>query len=180
MQNKTSLENFDIRTYYLKRVLECGRSFPKGIWKANGLLTYNYAAIVTRTLIEEVLKWSDYKVMKNLNLNVFKRFKLGGMIQIVFNSSVYAALNNAYPGKYKPWQLRNVPIGYWNKTTEAEATRWLIEDRLKLDDNVSTKKLSKKVFLRNGLYGMLNNKFNGNVGKALDNAYPTKPEKQNF
>ena len=102
------------------------------------------------------------------------------MINNVYNNSPYSAINNVYPGKYKPWQFANVPNSYWTKETAAEATRWLIEEKLKWSEEELLKKLSTKTFYDNGLIGMLNNVFDSSPYAAINNAYPGKYVKSDF
>ena len=54
----------DISKYYLEEVLAKGKRFPKGFWDCNA--KYDNAKVVTKTLIEKVLKWSDEDVRKKL------------------------------------------------------------------------------------------------------------------
>ncbi len=134
------------------------------------------AKMATIWLIEEKLKWSDEEICKNLSQQVFKNHGLAGMIYI-FNDSTYEALNNAYPGKFKPWQLSMTPNNYWNKETAKMATIWLIEKKLKWSDEEICEKLSVQVFKNHGLSGMIYTIFNGSPYEALNNAYPGKFKK---
>ena len=173
MQSFTD-EQKGIKEYYLCDVLQYGKRFPMGTWIYFDVVDYNAAAIVTKAMIEDVLKWSEEDVVRKLNSKTFTDNKLGGMFDSVFNRSTYAAINNAYPGKYKPWQFANVPNSYWTKETAAEATMWLIEEKLKWSEEELLKKLSTKTFYDNGLRGMLNAVFVNSPYAAIDNAYPGK------
>ena len=102
------------------------------------------------------------------------------MLNAIFTKSPYAAINNAYLEKYKPWQFANVPKSYWTKETAAEATRWLIEEKLKWSEEELLKKLSTKTFYDNGLRGMLNAVFVNSPYAAINNAYPGKYVKSDF
>jgi hypothetical protein len=94
------------------------------------------------------------------------------MFQRVFGSSVYRTLDNAYPGKFKPWQLKKVPQSYWNKKTGKEATLWLIEEKFKWTDKEICENLSVNCFCKNGLNTMLFKIFNGSPYQALNAVYP--------
>ncbi len=52
-------------------------------------------------LIEEKLKWNKNDIEQNLNIAIFKEYGLYAMLYIVFNGSIYNALNITYPGKFK-------------------------------------------------------------------------------
>ena len=159
----------DISKYYLEDVLAKGKKFPSGTWIGNV-----NAKIVTKTLIEKVLKWSDEDIKEKISTRIFKENSLWGMLSILFNGSPYLAIENAYPGKFKQWELPCVPHLFWNMETAKEATIWLIEEKLKWSDEDIRKKLSQKIFKENLLSGMLTILFNGSPYLAIENAYPGK------
>ena len=148
------------------------KCIPNGYWNKET------AAKATRWLIEEKLKWTDEDIKNNLSCKTFHENGLFGMLVVVFNYIPYEVIENCYPGRLKPWEFKSVPNGYWNKETAAKATRWLIEEKLKWNDEDIIKKLSRDVFYENGLIGMLNIIFNGNSYEAISNAYPGKYKKQ--
>ena len=173
---KTIKENVvkGIREYYLEDVLRFGKRFPSGCWKYFDKINYEDAAIVTRIMIEEVLQWSEEEMFEKLRHKTFSDNKLSGMLQIVFNNSPYEAINSAYPGKYKPWQFEYVPNSYWTLEKGIEATKWLIEEKLKWTDEEVAEKLTQKSFFENGLSGMLELVFNSSPYEAINGAYPGK------
>ena len=162
----------DISKYYLEEVLAKGKQFPKDIWNYNS--KYDNAKVVTKTLIEKVLKWSDEDVRKKLSVNIFRKNSLIWMLTILFNGSPYGAIENAYPGKFKQWELPSVPKNFWNMETAKEATIWLIEEKLKWSDEDVRKKISVSIFKKNLLGGMLTILFNNSPYLAIENAYPGK------
>ena len=172
MQSFTD-EQKGIKEYYLCDVLQYGKRFPMGTWIYFDVVDYNAAAIVTKAMIEDVLKWSEEDVVKKLGTKTFKDNGLKGMLTNVFDGSSYAAINNAYPGKYKPWQFANVPLSYWTKETVAEATKWFIEEKLKWTEEDVVRRLNTKTFYDNRLRGMLKI-FDCSPYAAINNAYPDK------
>ena len=134
----------------------------------------------TKWLIEEKLKWSEEELFKGLSIKVFRKYGLSGMIHHVYNNSPYSAINSAYPDKYKPWQFPNVPLSYWNNETAAEATKWLIEEKLKWSEDTLLENLSARIFIKNGLSGMLHAVFANSPYAAINNAYPGKYVKSDF
>lgn len=167
-------EQKGIREYYLSDVLQYGKRFPIGTWIYFDVVDYKAAAIVTKAMIEEVLKWSEEDVVRKLNRKTFYDNGLGGMLTQVFVSSPYAAINNAYPEKYNPWQFGYVPNLYWTNETATEATKWLIEKKLNWTEEDVVRKLNRKTFQDNGFGGMLNQIFNNSPYAAISNAYPDK------
>ena len=141
---------------------------------SNSFWNLKTAKEATIWLIEEKLKWNDDDVRRNLSKNTFKENSLGGMLFILFNNSPYFAIENAYPGKFKPWEFTQVPKNFWNLKTASEATIWLIEEKLKWSDDDIKLKLSSNIFEKNSLCGMLVILFNGSPYLAIENAYPGK------
>lgn len=161
-----------ISKYYLEEVLAKGKQFPKGVWNCNE--KYDNAKEVTKTLIEKVLKWSDDEIKRKLSANIFRKYLLTGMLNVLFNGGAYLAIENAYPGKFKPWEVTRVSKNFWNMETAKEATIWLIEEKLKWSEEDVRQKLSSRIFIKNSLTGMLNVLFNGSAYLAINNAYPGK------
>lgn len=166
--NLTNIEAIEIYKHVLSGSLS---RFPKGFWE--GEEGFQNAKYVTIWLIEEHLKLTDEQLKKQCNKKMFIDNKLRGMIYMVFANSTFKAIENAYPKKYKPWEIA-VPQSYWNLETAAEATRWLIEVKLKMTEEQLKKHLSASMFFDNQLGGMLHNLFNNSPSKAVDNAYPGK------
>ena len=162
----------DISKYYLEDVLVKGKNFPHGTWNCDE--KYENAKNVTKTLIERVLKWTYEDIRNKLTLNIFKKYSVLSMLVKVFNGSPYLAIENAYPGKFKPWELPCVSNSFWNLKTAKEATIWLIEEKLKWNDEDVKQKLSLNIFRQYSLTGMLNYLFNNSPYLAIENAYPRK------
>ncbi|APC82262.1 hypothetical protein [Clostridium botulinum] len=120
-KNKIDISNLsDVEIYKLVLNKKIYR-FPKNFWN------FNTAKNITKYLIEDVLKWSDEDVKIKLKQQTFCDHKLRGMLDTLFNNSPYKALNNAYPSKYKPWELNITLGGYWNEKTAYEFIKWYIE-----------------------------------------------------
>ena len=101
---------------------EIGLHVPNSYWtKEKGIQAVKW-------LIEEKLQWNEEEVKQNLTKSIFKEHGLYGMIQRCFESSPYQALNETYPGRYKPWSFARPPMGYWTEETCFEAFRWLVEE----------------------------------------------------
>ncbi|MBQ3420480.1 MAG: DUF4046 domain-containing protein, partial [Romboutsia sp.] len=109
------------------------KTFPKGFWQRPE--SKENAAKCTRYVIEEILKYNDEKIKECLSCKLFANYKLSGMLVKCFDNSPYKAINNAYPNKFKEWEFKIVPSGYWqNKENGINTTKWLIEEKLKLSD----------------------------------------------
>jgi predicted transposase YbfD/YdcC len=141
---------------------------PRGFWKTETCIE------AVKWLIEEKLKWDDEDIMKKLSAKSFRENGLGGMLSVVFKDSPFEAINLAYPGKFKPWELRQTQLGFWSISMGIEATKWLIEEKLKWTDEDVINKLSYDLFRKNGLGGMLQHVFDHSPFEAISQAYPNK------
>lgn len=127
--------------------------FPRGYWVEDN---YEKAKEITRYLIEDILKWSDDDIREKLNQKIFVKYRLGGMLYIVFKNSPYSAINNAYPNRFKPWEFKKVPINTWNKETAIKALKWVVKEKLKLSDEELLELYSEEFLRNNGLRAAIN------------------------
>lgn len=110
-------------------------------------------------LIETKFKWNHEEVCFNFCNNTIKKNKLDGLSTDHFSSSPYKMLEAAYPGQYKPWELRKTQQQFWNDDNNIEeAIKWLLE---------KCPNPSSKDFQSNGLGGLLNHKFRNCVRRAV-------------
>ena len=162
-----------------KEVLEgTRRGFEWGTWHRPDAIPN--AIKVIKYLIEEELKLSDEELKEKLSYRLFIKVKLSGMLDICFNKSPYQAINTAYPNKFKEWEFKKVPLNFWTKEKSIEATKWLVEEKLKLSDEELKEKLSLKLFTSNGLVGMLYSCFNNSPYQAINTVYPNKFKEWEF
>lgn len=153
--------------------------FPKNYWNNSNAI--EDAKICTRHLIEDILKLDDDSLKEKLNTKLFKDHKLGGMLDIVFKGSPYKAINSIYPGKFFPWEFKVAPTHLWkDKENGIRATRWLVEQHLKLNEEELKEQLSRDLFRNNGLRGMLRHCFNDSPYEAINTTYPNKYKKSDF
>lgn len=146
--------------------------FPSGYWSSP--LNLQYARDCTKYLIEEKLKLDDAMLKEKMSQLFFKKNKLGGMLSIVFGSSPFSAIDNAYPNRFKPWEFENVPNDFWTVESGIEATKWLLKDKLNYSDNEIIQHLSYALFKKHGLSGMIHHCFDGSPFLAINNAYPDR------
>lgn len=132
----------------------------------------NTAKEATIWLINERLKIKEEEIPTKLSVRVFYANGLAGMIQKLFNASLFATVNNAYPNKFAPWMFTKVSDGYWNKQTGVEALKWLIEKKLKWGEKEVKHYFSAKVLKAYGLTAMLDIVFKGSPYVAINTAYP--------
>ena len=136
------------------------KQFPNGFWSVPE--NYDYAVKCMRYLIEHVLKWDEEQVKKNYSKEMLQKYKLRGMVQVLFPHSIYDALDNAYRGKYKPWELNKVGF-VWDEDKIIEATKWLVEEKLKLDIYNLENELYITHFEDNGMASVVQGKIKYNA-----------------
>jgi len=154
------------------------KKFPQCFWVKPEAL--KESAEITVYFIEKILRWSEEDVKEKLTWKTFATNKLKGMLEYVFDGSPFGAMENAYPGKYKPWEFSYVPINYWNLDTAREATIWLFKEKLHWGEEEIKAKVTQRIFENNGLGGMMGVVFGDRLYAAIDNAYPGRFEPWEF
>lgn len=137
---------------------------------ANNYWNRENARIATMWLVEK-LEWSRESIKRNMTKNVFIEYGLGGMLKIVYNNSVFAAIIDAYPGEYERFEIA-ISKGYWTEETCAEAVRFMIENGLFFTKEDVRLKLSRQHFQEYRLIYAVKKVYNGDFYLAVDKAYP--------
>ena len=163
------LDAVDIYKLVLERKIKI---FPMGFWTKPEAL--ENSAKCVKYLLEEKLGFCEQDIKENFSLKLIKENKLAGMLICCFNGVVYDAIDNAYPNKFKPWEFKKLEMGKWTEKNSKEATKWLIEEKLKLTDEEIKNKLSFKIFKENGLGTMLDITYKSNPYNAINSVYPNK------
>ena len=171
-------DDIDIIEMYKEKLKGTRKTFVKGVWLRPDAIPN--ATKVTKYLIEEELKLSDDELKKQLSIKFFAKHCLGGMLSICFGDSPFLAINTVYPNKFKEWEFKQVPTKFWNISRGIEATKWLIEDKLKLSNDGIKEQLSQKLFTSNGLRGMLSICFGDSPFLAINTVYPNKFKEWDF
>jgi hypothetical protein len=152
----------------------------KGMWQGPERL--KLAAEATRWMIEEKERCPVDEIPSRITAETFSKYNLRGMLSVCFRGSFYKAIENAYPGRFHPWEFRNVPKNFWQGPqglyNARLATRWLVEEKLGLEPHEIYQEVTYHLFRQFGLGGMLTGCFKGSSIAALQNAYPdiTPPE----
>jgi len=144
------------------------KSTPKNFWNEETAIQ------ATKWLIEEKLRWTGSDLKEKIDVKIFTNYGLTGMLKAIYHYCIWQAINAAYPNQFKEWELKNTPYNFWNETTAIQATKWLIEEKLKWTKEDIKEKLSQKVFIDNGLSGMLQTLYNSSPWQAINTAYPNQ------
>ncbi|MEK4620463.1 hypothetical protein NYE71_31175 [Bacillus sp. FSL K6-0273] len=147
-------------------------SFPYYVWSEGDKKLL--ARRVTKYLIEVILNWDTEEIKKGWNGKVIKKYKLNGMISLVYNGSPYAMLNDLYPNRFKEWELSYTPSNFWTKETAIEALRWTIEEKEKLTDEQLGKVYSQKWLVKHKLASPCYLLFNSSPYAMLNELYPNR------
>lgn len=151
VKTKNILDTSAVEVY--KQILsgELNR-FPYGFWQGEDGIKNSIE--VVKYLIEEELRWNKEDIKKKLVVTVFKRYKLGGMLKSLYGQSTYLVVEAIYPGKFKPYSLKNAPKDYWNDTTVKKAIYDLMSD-LSLTKEELVSVITKQMLIDNDLGGLL-------------------------
>jgi hypothetical protein len=146
----------------------------KGMWQ--GADRFRLAAQATRWMIEERERVPVEEIPLRISATTFGKYNLRGMLSVCFKGSFFRAIENAYPGRFHPWEFRNVPKNFWQGeeglANARRATRWLCEEILKVPREKVFQDVTYHLFREHGLGGMLTGCFSGSSIQALHNAYP--------
>ena len=107
-----------------------------------------------------------------------KLFTKNGLTSLVLyhRGNTFSIIDEAFPNKFKPWEITMIPYGYWDKKeNRIDAIKWLIEKKLNFynDEDVYSN-LNIKNFSDNGLNGLIQNYYSSNIYNALNEAYPDR------
>lgn len=129
-------------------------------------------------LFEEKYKFSDHE-LTSLNRDWVKFHKLYGLLTFTFNGSIYALINNIYPDRLNAWDFVTVGRLYWNDDNNVKyALNWFVNKLYDdgiidcLDDLPNT--VTKELFNKYNLGGLLSGHFNGQPNNAIDFILPGK------
>jgi len=129
------------------------------------------AASATRWLVEERLGMPVEEIPKRISIREFHTNGLSKLLDL-FNQNLSQVIENAYPGRFKPWQF-NEQSELWKSSeameTARQATEWLINDRLHITPEKAAQHLTRRHFINNGLGQMLGSLFNHSHFMALEN-----------
>lgn len=111
-----------------------------------------------------------------LNRQLFKDCNLSELLG-KYDESCYKLVNTIFPDVFKQWQfVEEEPLIWFQEDRfeiAAQATIWLIEERLGMPVEEIPKRISIREFHMNGLSKLLD-LFNQNIFMVIENAYPQK------
>ncbi|MBQ3421932.1 MAG: DUF4046 domain-containing protein [Romboutsia sp.] len=115
---------------------------------------------------------NDSNIFSLWTRDLFSKHSLSSLI-IYHKGNTFSIIDEVFPNKFKNWEITVVPPGYWSiKEHRVEAIKWLIEDKLKWSDEEIYLNMESDIFRDYKLSGLLQNYYNCNVYRALEEAYP--------
>lgn len=151
------------------------KSFKNGFYHKQN----KYYKIIVRYLFDVVLKYNRNDICNNININLFKKYKLSGLLARK-KTHIVNILNEIYPTyDIKPWELKKSSVGnMWkNENVVKEALKWF-KSKLVIDKNIKNiyefKNFEFKALMTEyNLMGLFVQKYN-NVDLFLEDLYNTK------
>lgn len=139
---------------------------------------------IVKWFIEKYLKWDEKKIKECLCIEVFYSAGFESFLRLQYNQNVYKALEEAYPNKYRPWELKRAPRNYWNKEKAIEAFEiWLKEVVKWSDEEICTKfnrhRIQDTKPFGTKFYWLLRKFLGDDEFIALNTIYPGKFKQEN-
>ncbi|MGG3450245.1 DUF4046 domain-containing protein [Domibacillus aminovorans] len=118
----------------------------------------NYLAILTRYLIEEYLGIPLEEIPRNVKAETLWDHRLRPAAHVQGWTNFIEVIENAYPGKFKPWEFTQVPWKYWRgeigEKRVIEAVRYVIEEKCKMTHHEIPLRVNHHFFKENRLAGV--------------------------
>lgn len=114
----------EIQDIYKEVLMGTRLVFPKYFWSEKETVNLYHAKVVTKYLVEDILKWNRDEVNKNFSSDLLRQYKLAGMLLWVFVNSPMAVLENAHPGKYDPKEMQATSMRHDDNILQKEALRF--------------------------------------------------------
>lgn len=154
---------------YISILLGKTKRFPIHYWDNNE----EKIAMVVNWLLVEYLKVPLNEIPKVVCQAFFRKYKLFGILNGVCGCSTFDLIDLVYPEKYNAWEFNKVPCNYWDDENIIAATKWLVEEKLKLDIGHGVY-ITRKEFRKHGLNFFDTGENKLTVKKVLMMAYPNK------
>ncbi|MEB9681939.1 hypothetical protein BK742_24080 [Bacillus thuringiensis serovar pingluonsis] len=142
--------------------------------------TKEKALQVLRWIIEEKEKLNQEQLKNIYEKKWLTQLGLRGAVQLYWNDSPYAMINDLYPNQFKEWEFTKTPNNFWTKEKALDALRWTIEEKEKLTDNQLLQKYTMNWLKSHRLWTPLIRYWNGSTYAMINDLYPNKYEKHSF
>lgn len=167
----SKLTKTEVRQLLIKKIKGEKKRLPNGFWcdKERGKIALRY-------LVDEYLKIDVKAIPRKVNVALLEKYGLFRLVVVLFDSSLYNALNFAYPNEFKPWQLskaRNYWVGEEGKKNSIAAIKIMIKE-LSIPIDELSKRITIKTFEDYGLSGMLQKLYKTSPYLAINAVFPDR------
>ncbi|MEW9669856.1 hypothetical protein [Ammoniphilus sp. 3BR4] len=133
-----------------------------------------YLAYLTRYLLEEYLNIPVKDISKRVKAEILWNHRLRPPAQF-FGWNFLDVIQNAYPGKFQPWEFRQVSNHYWcgtgGRTRAIETVKYVIEVKCNIPHQEIPQKINHHFFRERGLLGIIR-LFNDSPYRVINAIYP--------
>lgn len=179
--SKSTLENFKLggmlQTIHSNSpFIFLNRVYPDKFneWDLSNVPQSYYKDINNRKkIIDFLLSKIDYKI--NLfSVDLFRKHGVESLLNNYYSCNLFKAIEDVYPGKYKPWELSSVPNHWWDFKKNREDAILRMLNKLKWSDSKIKSDLYQDTFKDFGLSGLLMEKYDGVPFNSINELYPNK------
>ncbi|MGN4723724.1 hypothetical protein ACTFR8_22115 [Bacillus cereus group sp. MYBK15-3] len=129
------------------------------------------AIVAVKWAIEEKHKLTGSQIL-GLREDWMASNGLAAPFNRIWKGSFQNMIHEIYPGRFKPWEFRRVPVGYWTEETSLEALRWVIEEKHSLTREELMKVYGMGFLRDNKLIVACRQVWGGNSFKMVEALYP--------
>ncbi|MFE7083978.1 hypothetical protein [Priestia megaterium] len=133
-----------------------------------------YMSYITSYLLEKHLSIPLHKIPLQVTADTLWSHRLRPPAMI-YGWNYYEVIDNAYPGKFKPWDFRQVPHKYWKgkegKNRAIQAVKYMIEKELNIPLHELPLQINSHFFKEYKLGGVFD-LFGQSPFLVMDAAYP--------
>ncbi|MBE7099723.1 DUF4046 domain-containing protein [Bacillus cereus] len=140
----------------------------------NKFWTKEKALQALKWTIEEKERLTPKQLLDIYNIKWLKTHGLASACQMIWGNSPFRMINDLYRDRFKEWEFRVTPVGYWSKRKALEALRWTIEEKEKLDEKQLLKVFNQKWLIKQKLWTPLKRYWKGSPYEMLIALYPNR------
>lgn len=140
----------------------------------NNFWTKEKALEALKWTIEEKEKLSPEQILDVYSIKWLKTHRLASPCQLMWGNSPFKMINDLYPGRFKEWEFKVTPVGFWSKCKALEALRWTIEEKEKLDEKQLLNVFNQRWLIKQKLRTPLQRYWKGSPYGMLIALYPNR------
>ncbi|MFL0574821.1 hypothetical protein ACH0BK_27980 [Priestia megaterium] len=134
-----------------------------------------YMSYITCYLLEQRLMIPIHEIPLQVGANTLWSHRLRPPAML-YGWNYYEVIDNAYPGRFKPWQFQQVPDKYWDgeegKKRAIKAVKYVIEEKLKIPLNEIPIQVNIHFFNQHSLGGVFS-LFGQSPFQVVEAVYPS-------